>query len=131
MKFRNRFVVLLFVLLYTTACTPVLELFKLPVLLAHFNEHKAENSQLSLLDFLQLHYISTHERNVPHQKHSDLPFKTAEYTLVSLSVPALPVVEKAVPELPLVLRELVYPKQQTPSPSSSYFACIWQPPRFS
>ena len=56
MKLLSRLIVLLLVLLYTTVYTPVLELFKLPVLLAHFHEHKAENSRLSLVDFLRLHY---------------------------------------------------------------------------
>lgn len=126
----SRLIVLLLVLLYTTVYTPVLELFKLPVLLAHFHEHKAENNQLSLLGFLQLHYFSNHENKVQHKKHHELPFKTGEYMLVSLSVPALPVVEKTVPELPAVVEEKCYPKQQTPVFSSGYFACIWQPPRF-
>ena len=38
--------------------TPVQQFLKLPVLIAHFNEHRAENAGISFLEYIQLHYFS-------------------------------------------------------------------------
>ncbi|HMO33476.1 MAG TPA: hypothetical protein PKE63_11150 [Lacibacter sp.] len=116
-------------LLYAMVYTPVAELFKLPVLLAHYQEHKTENETISLLQFLRLHYFTAHERATDVDKHMQLPFKAGECTVVSLAVPALPAAERTLPDVPVHQTASLYPKYTTPVFHSAYAACIWQPPR--
>ena len=44
-----------------------------PVLLKHYQEHKAENSALEFLDFLEMHYADA-EHRASEGSHDDLPF---------------------------------------------------------
>lgn len=44
-----------------------------PVLLKHYEEHKAENSTLDFLDFLAMHYADA-EHRTSEGPHDDLPF---------------------------------------------------------
>ncbi len=50
------------------------ELIKLPALVAHFLEHRAEQPGLDLEGFLALHYSQLAHAKEDHQEHEDLPF---------------------------------------------------------
>lgn len=52
------------------------QLLKLPFLIAHFTDHKSENSALSFLSFLSEHY--TADRQHHGHEHKKLPFKSHE-----------------------------------------------------
>lgn len=115
--------------LYAFAYTPAVEFFKVPVLLAHYHEHKQENEAISLLDFIFLHYFSGHERSMDIDKHERLPFKNGECTMASLSVPAVPVSDRHLPETPATVSIALAFGEHTDDFSSSYLSYIWQPPR--
>ena len=57
--------------IYLVSVTELHELFKLPQLVEHFIEHKAEDKQTTFLDFLVLHYSNSDDGG----EHSNLPFK--------------------------------------------------------
>ena len=129
MNAARRMLVVSLIGLYAVAYTPAVEFFKMPVLLAHYQEHRQENASISLLGFLKLHYFSGHDGNTDVNKHQQLPFKTGECTLASLSVPALPLTERCMPDVPAVINVPVIFAEHSDDFSSSYLSCIWQPPR--
>lgn len=58
----------------------VYQLAKLPVLFAHFHEHKIESPEISFAGFLKLHY-TPHKPDADHERDDQLPFKTCEYNV--------------------------------------------------
>jgi hypothetical protein len=118
-------------LLYAAVYTPVSELFKLPVLIAHFQEHRSEDQNISFLRFLQLHYFNGSPKDADYDRDMQLPFKNGEYTLVSLSAIFLPVIEKAAPDVPVQLLQTKKANRSENFISSVYLSNIWQPPRLS
>lgn len=55
--------------------TPVLELLKLPEFLTHLEEHRSENPELSLLDFIDIHYLHGNVKDDDYEEDMKLPFK--------------------------------------------------------
>lgn len=54
--------------------TPLHEIFKVPVLITHYFEHKEQNNDLSLIDFFKLHYAES-LIDSDHDRDMELPFK--------------------------------------------------------
>lgn len=51
------------------------ELFKIPVLYAHFMEHRHLDSRIDLLDFLSMHYLGNDLNDNDQDRDMQLPFK--------------------------------------------------------
>lgn len=131
MKRFQKLSIVCLLLLYAAVYTPVSELFKLPALITHFTEHRSEDQSISFLRFLQLHYFNGNPKDADYDRDMQLPFKNGEYTLVSLSAIFIPVMEKAVPDVPV---QVLQTEKGNPSEvfiSSVYLSNIWQPPRLS
>jgi hypothetical protein len=63
----------------------VLELGKIPALMDHFQEHKAQRSQLSFDEFLFMHYVGDDANDQDNNSDEQLPFKnTNDYSGVSI-----------------------------------------------
>lgn len=52
------------------------QILKFPVLIEHFIEHRSENPDLSLYEFLALHYSSETNYDADYDEDMKLPFKT-------------------------------------------------------
>ena len=64
-----------------------LEFFKLDALFEHYAQFKQEKAQDSFWSFVQEHYLQQVTEN--HQKHRELPFKSAQSNvLITLVMPA-------------------------------------------
>jgi hypothetical protein len=63
------------------------EVSKLHNLQIHFEEHKAENKDISLVEFFFLHYVAegSHHHATKDCEHMSLPFKTSQYTSILLA----------------------------------------------
>jgi hypothetical protein len=112
------------IVLYVNSNTEFHELFRLPVLVEHFSEHKKLVGDISFWEFLVMHY----KTNASHDADdSRLPFKDPAH---SFTAPTL-----AVPIPKIVLREsqLVAEVAHLSSYSESFIAShlsdIFQPPR--
>lgn len=68
----------MFLIAHMFSTTELYQLLKLPVLVEHFFEHKARNIEMSVWDFLALHYERNHMKNNPHnddyEQDQKLPF---------------------------------------------------------
>lgn len=54
------------------------QLFKIPVLLEHFAEHRQANPSISFFDFLKMHYTGIFPVDDDYQRDNQLPFRTAD-----------------------------------------------------
>jgi hypothetical protein len=74
----KRLVILSVMLIYLFGSTQVGQLVKLPILVQHYFEHKAENPGISLLSFLQIHYNDKTVIDDDYEKDMQLPFKVID-----------------------------------------------------
>lgn len=115
---------------YLFSATAIGELFKLPVLVQHYYNHREENSDISLIHFLTLHYQTEDGTDKDAKEDSQLPFKSIEpaatVVFVSLTPPAF-INIIANTQQPVMLVFVLYEELFLPS---KYLAAIWQPPRY-
>lgn len=55
----------------------VLELIKIPTLVKHFEQHKAQNNSIDFSDFLVMHYLGSDNNDKDNAQDEELPFKKA------------------------------------------------------
>lgn len=98
---------------YLLVSTPATEVLKLPILVEHYLEHRAEAPEMGFWEYLELHYFNGIEYDADYARDMQLPFKSislASALLLALQPPAeedwtlIPPVESAhTAELPPVL----------------------------
>ncbi len=55
----------------------VVELVKIPTLVKHFEQHKAQNHSIDFADFLVMHYLGSDNNDSDNDQDEQLPFKKA------------------------------------------------------
>ncbi len=81
----KHFVVWFFVLQFATGHNLMAELCQMPNLLQHFESHKQHTPDLSLAQFLWLHYGSNHDES--DRRHADLPLQCMHVMFAESTVP--------------------------------------------
>jgi hypothetical protein len=119
-------------LLFLHLCftTEFYQLLKIPVFVAHYFERKEANNNLSLGQFIFIHYGQGDVHDEDYDRDMQLPFKTDNCLAhgIQISVPeTTPVVTKP-PAADVVRRYLMLP---TTSVLHFYTSSIWQPPKYS
>jgi hypothetical protein len=116
-------------LIYLFSATAIVELFKLPQLVKHYQKHKAVNTDTNVISFLIMHYQKEDQAGNNSNADHQLPFKSHHHAMPFVFV-ALPAhlfftilikpgfKENALFKIPDHL--------QIPA---KYLAVIWQPPR--
>ncbi len=115
---------------YLFSTTELSQLLKLPALVNHFIEHQDENKDLTLWEFMDIHYAHGIVKDADYEKDMKLPFKTMENFSIQLSI--------AVPPSFIVISNkniYTYLKKDThilsnDSLTAVHLSSIWQPPRF-
>lgn len=100
----------------------------MPLLVEHFVEHREENTEMTLWQFLYLHYATDHGQDADYSKDMQLPFKTHDNCMATVINLHLPSQKIGVSE-PLQCMENKFPKLAEQFLHSSFLASIWQPPR--
>lgn len=72
----KRFAILMLLITFVFSNTEFHELFKLPVLIGHYIEHKENDKDVSFVDFIKLHYSHSSKQSASEHEHDRLPFKT-------------------------------------------------------
>lgn len=106
------------------ANTSLGQLLKVPNLIEHYKEHKAELTSTSFIDFISLHYSKNAENN--HKEHQDLPFKTFDNSssvLIAFSVITYQI--QIIKPLISIKKKFFYNK----SFESNLITSIWLPPK--
>lgn len=125
----KKYISIIFLSIYLLSATQLGELLKLPILVAHFMEHKEQDSKITMWDFLCIHYQDHDVFDADYEKDMKLPFKSHTATCCT-SVAYFPLL----PDLkftPLV--RYTYRKQPLFTYSFPYTlrfqSAIWQPPK--
>ncbi len=122
----RRSVAIVFLLLYLSVNTELHQVFRLPVFFAHYYEHKQKNENITVFNFIAIHYSNS---AVQHDDHdNELPFKSnhCPEAFVTFVIPPdgfseheaklFPILKTGVPISPQFI-------------SSTFLFSIWQPPR--
>ncbi len=101
----------------------------MPVLVAHFMEHKSLNEDITLVQFLKMHYVEDIAKNGDYESDKKLPFKTHDscHAQISITTP---------PSLVFTIKKAIFFSVKKDKQAfyqstleSSFLASIWQPPR--
>ncbi|OLY92010.1 hypothetical protein SAMN05444008_106213 [Cnuella takakiae] len=111
-------------LLFTN--TELYQLVKMPVLLEHYQEHKAGG--MNLLGFLKEHYFNGGVRNPDYERDMQLPFKTPTHIATIAFVLAVPEHPEVVQAPVLEQEDIAYNTYADWLPAT-YLQDIFQPPR--
>jgi len=120
--------VIFLISIYLFSATELHQLFKLPLLLEHFSEHKQKDNSLSLYKFLTMHYATNDDNDGDKDKDMKLPFKSNDECANSINIAFTPT------NLILTLKPIflinksfnIYNDYFSPT---SVLSSIWQPPR--
>ncbi|MHA4847698.1 hypothetical protein ACX0G7_26260 [Flavitalea antarctica] len=67
------------------------QLLKIPVFIAHFNEHKQIDHRTTIWGFIKEHYQGKFVMDEDYQRDNQLPFRTANFVLNTTVIFAPPV----------------------------------------
>lgn len=110
------------------SATELGQLVKLPLLVEHFAEHKKEDKDLNLWQFLRMHYANGNPKDADYDKDMQLPFKTSDD--VSIGAGAyITSASYAIVEKPLYFEVKSYFISNESFLSAAHLSSIWQPPR--
>jgi hypothetical protein len=79
-----------FLFIYLFSTTELHQLLKAPLLIEHFMEHREENKDITLWQFLYAHYAGDYVKDADYDKDMKLPFKTHSNCVSSFSNVYLP-----------------------------------------
>ena len=114
------------IVLYVNSNTEFHELFRLPVLVEHFTEHKKLVGDISFWEFLVMHY----KTNTSHDSDdSRLPFKDPAHSFTSSTL-AIPIHKIILSETQFIA-EVSHLSSYNESFIASHLSDIFQPPRLA
>lgn len=119
-------------LIYVFSMTEMHQLLKAPLLVEHYLEHKMENKGMTIISFLELHYLNGNVFDKDYEKDMKLPFKSAQETCYS-QVLIIPSSSFEIPSMHLFSLEANSKGmiQKSQVFISNYFSSIWQPPKIA
>ena len=124
----TRTISILVLLMMLWVQTPVNQLMKLSILVEHYFEHKDKNNEISVIDFLKMHYAKGDVKDADHDRDMQLPFKHFSPTsliFIFFQSPVFSITEKIFSTSAMKQTRLY----QSPHHSSESLSNIWQPPR--
>lgn len=115
--------------LYIFGATEACQLFKVPAMIMHYVEHKAENPSITVYQFFKIHYFDDTVHDSDYQHDQRLPFKVTDNHSTSLVcvVPGRAVIQAKVKRIPLKK----YTIFNTYIPSNLFDKGIFQPPKLA
>lgn len=86
----KKIISIFFICIYLISFTEAKEILKLPLLIEHFQEHKSEKKETTVLGFFVLHYLSGNIKDSDYHEDMKLPFKTHDFSCYNLTIQDLP-----------------------------------------
>lgn len=108
--------------------TELHQLIRLPHLVHHFFDHQAEQPDLSLVDFLVMHYLSGDVEDADFAQDERLPFRSHDDLFAHSVTLDLFVVPEVLPLLDGTAIELK-PTYAPPAVNAGSLCEVWQPPK--
>lgn len=129
----RRVLAILFLSVYLISTTELGQLLKFPMLVEHYFEHKEKNPQMTVVEFLALHYEGNHLENHPkdddYEQDKKLPFIVHTDVLSISFVLTPPFSFEIETKIPVGKEPKALPLDDTFS-DKNYLSAIWQPPKY-
>ncbi|QNK61514.1 hypothetical protein H7F33_13195 [Pedobacter sp. PAMC26386] len=122
-------IVILLLSLFLVSTTELSQLLKLPLLVEHYIQHKKQNKNLTVWQFLCIHYAHGDVRDADYDQDMKLPFKTSDHYSNSqlVAIPPLPCISLVL-NLPII-RTTMFSGNILSKKPSAHLSAIWQPPK--
>ena len=126
----RKYIAIALVSIYVFSMTEVHQLLKTPLLVEHYLAHKNTNKELSLLSFLEMHYLNGSHMDADSTHDMQLPFKNMQdnHPNVVVTLPNDFVFFEIVPSIKQHGAIIVSKSQVL---ESNYLKSIWQPPKIA
>jgi hypothetical protein len=108
--------------------TELYQFLKIPVFVAHYIEHKEQNSHLSIWEFISIHYMQGDIKDADYHRDMQLPFKTHDCSAFHIISTSPNLYEVTISPIVQFLNSQ-YAAPDTCFQKSSHLSKIWQPPR--
>ena len=125
----RRALLLFIAFVYLSTVTEVHELFKVTNLIAHYLQHREQDSTLSFADFLALHYDEHSEHASAAEHNDELPFKSHHVSIAWFNLIAplpMPVCKHEISFYAEAFNPVAFYRCIS---ASERVSSIWQPPR--
>ncbi len=110
--------------------TPLQQLFKLPVLVQHYYEHKQIDKNIGVIAFLKLHYFEEEDgADADDKRDQQLPFKSVADFISPTTTNANPTAHTEIVIKPEITGKPVQNPVNKTLISSQFLSAIWQPPK--
>ena len=118
-----------FLSIYIFSVPSFSEIFKIRLLIQHYQETKADVSSISFAEFLTMHYLTDDGNKNDNKQDNKLPFKSDNETVINYSnyytaanseTAKLNVIQVCIQENKFFFMQLFH---------SNYTSNIWQPPK--
>lgn len=120
---------ILLVTVHLLTTTELSELMKMPLLVQHYIEHRANDEAVTLMDFLAMHYAHGDVKDADYDKDKRLPFKSHEGCINLSILICIPQLTQSVMEEPHAIRSEKIVLPEITFLSSAFLSSIWQPPK--
>lgn len=127
MKFKGAYLLIAFYLLATTELN---QLLKLPILVGHYLDHQANAKNLSIYQFLYIHYAKGDVKDADYEQDMKLPFKVNNNFLFQTSVIVPPLIFDGTlsKNLSNVIQKKFFYSNDS-AMAVAFLSNIWQPPK--
>lgn len=124
--------VLFCISIYLISTTELSQLLKFPVLVEHYIEHKDKSPELTLIDFLEIHYnnhLEDHPYDEDYEQDQKLPF-IAQADVLSVCFVFNSLVTFEIKNKPLLSKRQKAISFDDAFLENRLLSSIWQPPKF-
>lgn len=126
----RQFTVILFLTAVLFTATPLQQLFKLPVLVQHYYEHKQIDKNITIIAFLKLHYFEEEEGgDADDKRDQQLPFKSVADFINHSGINANFTADTEIVIKPAIAGRPAHNPVSKMLISSQFLSAIWQPPK--
>lgn len=122
-------IAILFLSIYLCTVTEAHELLKLPIVFQHFIEHQLEDKNITVFQFMKIHYGQDDVQDDDYARDMQLPFKTAGEFFASSVTAFVPLNSIIVLSYPTIISDNQWKGHGSPKLHSNYQVNIWQPPK--
>ena len=126
----RKYIAIALVSIYVFSMTEVHQLLKMPLLVEHYLAHKDADKELSLLSFLEMHYLNGSHMDADSKHDMQLPFKNMQdnHPNVMVTLPNGYIFFETLPSIKTDGSIIVSKSQVL---ESNYLKSIWQPPKIA
>lgn len=128
----KKIVAALLLLLYFFGATEAYQLCKLPKLVQHYRQHKAQNAGMSFVAFMKEHYAEKMVIDDDFQQDMQLPFKTHNADSCNVFFATVPAPFFCISHLPVIITSAVVFSTQNEQVSYRIHPNdVFQPPKLA